>query len=41
MPTEVEARIRHQGAGLLIGRNKDRNRLDQNDWFQGTYSNEK
>jgi hypothetical protein len=32
MPTEREARIRHRGAGSLIGRNRGRSRLDRNDW---------
>jgi hypothetical protein len=32
MPTEMEARIRHRGAGSLIGRNRDRSRLNRNEW---------
>jgi hypothetical protein len=39
MMMEMEARIRRQGAGSLLGRNRDRNRLDRNDWCRGRYSN--
>jgi hypothetical protein len=38
MPTEMEARIRRRGAGSLVGRNRDRSRLDWNDWCRGRYS---
>jgi hypothetical protein len=32
---EMEARIRRWGAGSLVGRNRDRSRLDRNDWCWG------